>query len=137
MDNQQMNNESRFSQRLVHFDRAYQKFMQIGNIQNRSEWEDMAFIQSFEFTFELAWKLMKDYLLDVGFNIDSPKGVLRQAFQSGIIQSADVWLESLKVRNSTTHLYEDEILKKSVDFIQNEFLPILEQFHQEFSTKEV
>lgn len=132
-----MNNESRFAQRFYNFERAYKKFMQIARMPNRSDLEDMAFIQSFEFTFELAWKLTKDYLSELGYEIDSPKGVLRQAFQSNIIQSGEVWLEALKVRNSTTYLYNDALLKQSVDFIQQAFTPVLERFYTDFTKIEV
>lgn len=46
-------------------------------------------IQMFEFTFELAWKVMKDFLESEGFQVASPKSTIRQAFQSGYISNAD------------------------------------------------
>ena len=49
---------------------------------NRNEWEDRVLMQAFEFTFELAWKTLKDYLEEMGFSdVSSPKAVLRQAYQ--------------------------------------------------------
>ena len=57
-------------------------------------------IQRFEFCTELAWKTMREYLLDQGYtNINSPKEVIKQAFAFGMIEDSKVWLELLNDRN--------------------------------------
>ena len=66
-------------------------------------------IQRFEFTVELAWKSLKEYLEDQGMvvGIASPRGILKEAFAAGIIDDADVWNEILTARNTTSHIYDE------------------------------
>lgn len=68
----------------------------------------------FTITFDLAWKVMKDILVQyyaiIGFVAGSPREVLRESFQAGLIDD-DVWLEMLKVRNQLAHDYDGEIVK--------------------------
>jgi nucleotidyltransferase substrate binding protein (TIGR01987 family) len=68
-----------------------------------------AAIQRFEFTFELAWKLLKDFYFDKGVDLNSPKDVFRHAFASGDIQDEKIWLEMLKDRNLTSHTYNEAL----------------------------
>lgn len=128
-----MNNELRWKQRFKNFEKAYDKLVKILNIESRSEWENMALIQAFEFTFELAWKTLKDHLEDNGFmDIASPKAVIRQAFASDTIQNGDVWMEGLKKRNETVHTYDEAVLNQTINFIQSDFAACLEQFYRYF-----
>lgn len=67
-------------------------------------------IKRFEFTFELAWKTLKDLFHDEGLiGMNSPKTILREAFSSGLINDQDLWLLMLDDRNSTTHIYEESL----------------------------
>lgn len=67
-------------------------------------------IQRFEFTFELAWKTLKVFFEDEGLlGLNSPKAVLREAFSSGLIEDDELWLDMLKDRNSTSHIYSESI----------------------------
>lgn len=68
-----------------------------------------ALIQRFEFSFELVWKFLKVYLEDQGIqNINSPKSVLKAAFTEELIIEEDTWLEMLKDRNLTSHIYDEK-----------------------------
>ena len=65
-------------------------------------------IQRFEFCTELAWKTMREYLLDQGYtNINSPKEVIKQAFAFGMIDDQKAWVELLNDRNLTSHVYDE------------------------------
>ena len=67
-------------------------------------------IQRFDFTFELAWKTLKDLFYKEGLTgLNSPKTILREAFSSGLIKDQDLWLLMLDDRNSTTHIYEERM----------------------------
>lgn len=68
-----------------------------------------AAIQRFEFTFELAWKALKDFYFEKGIDLNSPKDVFRHAFASGDIQDEKIWLEMLKDRNLTSHTYNEPL----------------------------
>lgn len=68
----------------------------------------------FSITFDLAWKVMKDILVQyyaiTGFVAGSPREVLRESFQAGMIQG-DEWLTMLKTRNQLAHDYDGKIVK--------------------------
>jgi len=78
-----MNKEIRWKQRFVNFDKAFQALERTVAIENPSEAERGGLIQFFEMAFELSWKTLKDYLEAGGFQVKSPRDVLKQAFQSG------------------------------------------------------
>lgn len=63
-------------------------------------------IQRYEFTFELAWKTLKEIFEDEGLiGLNSPKTVLREAYSSGLIDDEKIWLDMLVDRNATSHIY--------------------------------
>jgi len=112
-----MDNENiRWKQRFQNFEKAYNVFVRISNIQNPSEAEKMGLIQAFEVVFELAWRVLQDYLNAEGYMVKVPRNVLKQAFQDGIIQDGKVWLDALDGRNNTVHTYDenkaDELVRK-------------------------
>ena len=71
-----------------------------------------ATIQRFEFTFELAWKLMQFILSEENVNSYGPKNAIREAAKFGLIESAENWLEFAKMRNLATHTYNQELADK-------------------------
>lgn len=82
-------------------------------------------IQRFEFTFELAWKTMREYLIDQGYTeLNSPKAVLRRALQFGLISDEANWLNALQDRNLTSHVYDDATAAEIFTRIQNTYLPL-------------
>lgn len=84
-------------------------------------------IQRFEFTFELAWKASKEYLIDQGFSNDLhfPKQVLRAAYENHMIDDEEVWLKMLDSRNRTSHIYDDRVAAAIAENITGSFLPVL------------
>jgi nucleotidyltransferase substrate binding protein (TIGR01987 family) len=67
-------------------------------------------IQRFEFTFELAWKALKAIFEDEGLTgLNSPKTVLREAFSAGLIEKDELWLAMLSDRNTTAHIYNEQL----------------------------
>lgn len=75
-----------------------------------------ATIQRFEFTFELAWKFLKDYFSERYIELNYPKEVIQEAFAVNLINNEDVWIKMLKDRNMTSHTYNaklaDEIFSR-------------------------
>jgi len=67
-------------------------------------------IQRFEFTTELAWKAVREYLVDQGFlEINSPKAVMKEAFSYGLIKNDEIWVQILNDRNLTSHIYKEDV----------------------------
>ena len=68
-----------------------------------------ALIQRFEFTFELGWKTLYQYMIFHGVSVRSmPRDVLKAAYQNGLIDNEQVWLDMLDARNTLSHVYKEE-----------------------------
>lgn len=84
-------------------------------------------IQRFEYTHELAWNVMKDFLENAGnTNIFGSKDATREAFSAGLIHNGEVWMDMINSRNKTTHTYNQE----TADAIYNK---IINQYYGEFT----
>lgn len=100
-----------------------------------SDLEQQGLVQTFEFTHELAWNTLKDFLTSRGANeIFGSRDASREAFAKGLIDNGDVWMTMIRHRNQTTHTYNDETVRAIVaaittDYI-GEFLKLQERFHQ-------
>ena len=86
-------------------------------------------IQRFEFTFDLAWKSLKEYMQDQGATtpLQFPKQVLREAYAAELIDDEGVWLDMLNTRNQTSHIYDDHTAAVIAAKIQNAYLPELQK----------
>lgn len=108
--------EIRWMQRLDSFERAFAVLQRIAAIRDErklSEAEELGLIQSFEFSFECAWQLMKDFLTYTGISgILGSRDAIRHAFNKGIISNGETWIEMLGSRNETVHSYDNETSSK-------------------------
>lgn len=85
----------------------------------------------FSITFDLAWKVMKDILVQyyaiTGFVTGSPREVLRQSFKASLI-SDDAWMKMLRVRNELSHDYDGEIVKEHCKMIIGPYIDLFYEF---------
>ncbi len=130
-----MTKEPRWKLRFDNFEKAFLKLSRIVAIKNLGELEQMALIQAFEFTFELGWKTMKDYLNDNGFEVKSPKDTIRQAFQSEYIHNAEIWMDAIEKRNESSRAYDEVILNNTTSFIIDKFFEAAESFYNDFKIR--
>ena len=121
--------EIRWKQRFENFDKSYRLLEKYSGKSELSELEEAGIIQFFEMTFELAWKVLKDYLECDGFIVKSPRETIKQAFQNNIINNGHIWLEALSNRNLTTHTYDEELARKMVKDILSSYFPELKDMH--------
>ena len=86
-------------------------------------------IHRYAFTFELAWKIMKDYLEYNGFvdGLSSPRNIIQLAFQNKIIKNGDIWIQMMLDRNLLSHLYDEEKSREIYNNIKNNYLAEFEQ----------
>ena len=127
-----MKNEQRWKQRFQNFEKAFQVFQRrIDEYEKAKDIEvfQMALIQAFEIILELSWKTLKDYLENEGLLVNTPKSVIRQAFQSGVIHNGEDWMEALNQRNLTTHTYENETARMVLSFIDERFYSIVRDLY--------
>lgn len=125
----------RWIQRLSNFKKA---FTQLSNAVDLSEERDLTdlekqgVIQAFEYTHELAWNTLKDFLEDRGVqNMYGSKDASREAFKAGLLDDGEVWMEMIKSRNQTVHTYDEEtvteIVKAVIETYFFEFEALLEK----------
>lgn len=103
---------------LEEFDKAIKAF-RIAIEAPKTDLHRDATIQRFEFCVELAWKSAKKIM---GSSSSSPKTVVREMAQEGLIESAEKWLEFIDLRNLTVHTYRlalaEEVYQKCKPFLQ-------------------
>lgn len=119
----------RWKQRFENFNKVYILLEKYSKERNLSELEQAGIIQFFERTFELAWKVLKDYLEKDGFIVKSPREAIKQAFQNDLINDGHIWIEALANRNLTTHTYDSELANKIVQEIVNRYFPEIKIMH--------
>lgn len=117
----------RWKQRYSNFERAYQFLERAVALGQYDELQAAGLIQSFEFTFELSWKTLKDYLVDGGYELRTPREVIKQAFQVGIIEDGHCWIEMLTKRNELTHTYNEKQSAAAIEIIRIKFFPAIKQ----------
>jgi nucleotidyltransferase substrate binding protein (TIGR01987 family) len=103
--------EQRWEQRLEHLMRAQARLQEAAGAAGGalSELEQEGLAQRFEYTFELAWKTLKDYLAFQGIALTppSPRQAIKEAYALGILSDGALWLEMLDRRNWLTHAYDE------------------------------
>lgn len=124
--------DTRWKQRYQNFEKAYRLLERTGQIPDPSEAERAGLIQFFEMTFELAWKMIRDYLVSEGFTVQSPKEAIKQAFQTGLITDGHAWIAALNDRNLTVHTYDEDTAVKVERKIKQDYFPLLEALYDHF-----
>ena len=89
-------------------------------------------VKSFEFTFELTWKTLKDYLEAQGVTCQFPRDVIKKAFQHEIISEGELWLDMLGKRNLFAHTYDENLAIEAYRLIQQDFTPQISKLVQWF-----
>ena len=85
-------------------------------------------IQRFEFCTELAWKTIREYLLDQGYSdVNSPKSVMKQAYADGLLDDEQAWIDLLNARNLTSHIYDEATANGVFQSIQTVYCPLLQK----------
>jgi len=121
----------RWQQRFDNFLNAFSQLEQgVTEAKKRalSDLEKQGLIQSFEFTHELAWNVLKDYLEFQGIaNLIGSRDTAREAFQKGLISNGDDWMTMIKSRNLTTHTYNKKVAEEIIQLILDKYHP---RFHE-------
>jgi nucleotidyltransferase substrate binding protein (TIGR01987 family) len=120
-----MSNENRWLQRLQNLNKAFKRLQDACDQDDYNELEVAGLVQTYEFTFELCWKTLKDKLTFEGYEINSPRETIKKAFEMDLITDVDQWLKALDSRNLFSHTYEDEIAKQAVALIKDKLQPML------------
>ena len=127
----------RWKHRFQNFENAYFQFKnsvdEFGDSKESLIKEGI--IQRLEFTHELAWKVMKDFLSYEGIqDIIGSRSATREAFNKELISNGDEWMNMLETRNLTVHIYQDSILDIEFDNIKIKYYPLFEEFYNKMKT---
>lgn len=102
----------RWQQRLQSYQKALRqltKFVEKGDL---NELEEQGYIKAFEYTYELAWTLIKDYFAYQGIeSIHGSRDAIRAAFNQNLVEDGEGWMAMIKARNLTSHIYNLEIIE--------------------------
>lgn len=135
-----MHTDTRWKQRFDNFIRAKSQLdaaiaaitSNPGNVLYR-----IALIGAFEFTYELGWKTLKDYLFYQGIETTLPRDVIRHAFQHQLITDGQCWIEMMEDRNILVHVYDEARAIEASHIIQTHYIYAFEQLSKTLQDKAV
>lgn len=120
-----MSNENRWLQRLQNLNKAFKRLEDACDQDDYSELEVAGLVQTYEFTFELCWKTLKDKLTFEGYEVNSPREVIKKAFEMSLLTDVDQWLEALESRNLFSHTYDSAIAEQAIALIKEKLEPMI------------
>jgi len=131
-----MTEDIRWKQRFDNFSRALaslRKAVELSRERPLSELEQQGLIQVFEFTHELAWNVLKDYLEAKGISgLVGSRDAVRSAFRNDLITDGETWMEMIKARNLSSHSYDPKVANEIATDICARFGPAFEQMSTTF-----
>ncbi len=127
----------RWIQRLENYQKA---FSQLENAilthkkRKLNELEKQGLIQAFEYTFELAWNLMRDYFIYQGITeIRGSRDAVKTAFKYGLIEDNQIWFEIITARNLSSHTYNQTLAEELIENICKKFYPEFKKLLETFT----
>lgn len=127
-----MTQDIRWIQRFSNYQKALsqlRKFIAKGEL---NELEEQGLIQAFEYTHELAWNTLKDFLQSRGNQaIYGSRDATREAFRLGLLEDGETWMDMIQSRNKTSHTYNEDTAKEIVNDILTRYFPLFERLREE------
>ncbi len=115
----------RWQQRFANYQRAYAQLasaVELMRSRELSDLEKQGVIQAFEFTWELAWNVLKDYLNWQGeTEITGARDAIRESFKRGLIEEGQIWMAMLQDRNRTSHTYNESTMREILASIDTSY----------------
>jgi len=111
-----MSQDIRWHQRLNNYEKALSQLSDAVDLSQQRELSDLekqGLIQAFEFTHELAWNTLKDFLEHKGqTGIYGSRDATRKAFELGLLEEGDSWMQMIQNRNRSTHTYNQKVMRE-------------------------
>lgn len=123
---------------MENFERAFLLLKEaLSDLDTLSDLEKEGIVQRFEYTFELAWKTVKDYLEYSGIELNqvTPRAVIKQAFASKIISDGNTWIDMLEQRNLMAHTYSRENFDTAIQLISEHYFAAIHQVYELLKTQ--
>jgi nucleotidyltransferase substrate binding protein (TIGR01987 family) len=116
----------RWIQRFHNYQKALgqlQQAVELSRQRSLSTLEQQGMIQAFEYTHELAWNTLKDFLEARGTaNLFGSCDTTRAAFSAGLIEQGELWMQMIQSRNQTTHTYNEETAEQIVSAVTSAYV---------------
>lgn len=122
-----METDIRWKQRFSNYKKAVSQLDEFIEKGELNKFEVQGLIQCFEYTFELAWKTMKDYLEQEGFEVKSPRATIQTAFQTQLITDGHAWIDALEKRNLMSHTYDEDRASEAEELIKTKYYIMLKE----------
>ncbi len=123
----------RWIQRFNHFSRAFAQLHEAVELSRQRELtnlEQQGLIQAFEYTHELAWNTLKDFLEERGVaRLYGSKDLTREAFRVGLVENGEVWMDMIASRNLTSHTYNEDTAAAIAEAIVHSYYAEFADFH--------
>ena len=127
----------RWIQRFDNFKRAFARLSEasaLAKVRGLSDLERQGLIQAFEFTHELAWNTLKDFLTARGGadKLYGSRDATRAAFAAELIEDGEAWMKMIEHRNESSHTYNDDVAVQIMAAVQMSYVPAFEAFQRRF-----
>ncbi|MCF6092538.1 nucleotidyltransferase substrate binding protein [Microaerobacter geothermalis] len=120
----------RWKQRFNNYRKAFFQLTEFIEKDALNKFEIQGLIQCFEYTFELAWKTIKDYLEQEGFEVKSPRAAIQTAFQSELVTDGHTWIDMLQKRNLMAHTYNEKFAEEAEQLIREKYYLVLKELYE-------
>lgn len=112
----------RWQQRFENYQKALAQLKKFITKKQLNELEEQGLIQAFEYTHELAWKTLADFIKSRGnAEIFGSKDATREAFALGLIEDGEVWMQMIQSRNLTSHTYNQATTETIIQAIHKDY----------------
>ena len=132
-----MSQDVRWKQRFDNYNKALRQLssaVELMRQRDLSELEKQGLIQSFEYTYELGWNMLKDYLGWQGIDgIVGSRDAIRESFKRGLVADGSVWMAMLQDRNRTTHTYNEKTAQSIITHIDEQYFSAFCALQEKFS----
>lgn len=126
-----MPDDMRWKQRLDNYSKALRQLTRFIEKGELNELEQQGLIQSFEYTYELAWNTIKDFFETQGESgILGSRDAFRLAFKRGLIENGEIWMEMIKSRIQTSHTYNEDVAEDIATRIVNQYYEEFIRLHK-------
>jgi nucleotidyltransferase substrate binding protein (TIGR01987 family) len=124
----------RWKQRFQNFEKAFNQLTSAVEKKKLSDLEKAGCIQFYEFTFELAWKTLNDYLKSQKVDVKFPRDTIKEAFRYELIDDGDLWMDMLEKRNLMSHTYDETSADLAYGLISGSYYKALKTVYQKLKS---
>lgn len=119
----------RWKQRFSNLEKAFCQLTEFIEKGELNKFELQGLIQCFEYTFELGWKVMKDYLENEGYILNTPRETIKTAFSANLVDDGALWIDALEKRNLMSHTYEESVALSVGESIKEKYYFMIKKLY--------